>query len=240
MTQPDYKPPRYSDAPMGPEFAIREALINGFAELRNASAELVEFVSRFDNLPQGTQGVWNAQMREALLEVLDPESDNSLKNISLGYPSGDGSLPWIGITIASDAEDTGSATIGDNLVTLYHGIGDAEIDPDNYRLIKHKVKGVDFNASVEVSIWVTSPEMSLMLHEAVNYILMRSKGALAASGIRDTALSSAAFEPSPDMSPREGMVVPITRIALTYQRRWTDTTDPVPTLMTHKFIYRSA
>ena len=53
MTQPDYKAPRYSDAPMGPEFSIREVLINGFAELRNATAQLTEFVSRFDNLPQG-------------------------------------------------------------------------------------------------------------------------------------------------------------------------------------------
>lgn len=239
MTQPDYRPPRYSDAPMGPEFSIREVLINGFAELRNATAQLSEFVSRFDNLPQGSQAEWNDQLREALADVLDPESDNSLRNISLGYPSGDAALPWIGITISSDAEDTGSATIGDNMLTLYHGIGDAEIDPENYRLIRKKVKGVDYNASIEVSVWSTSPEMSLMLHEAVNYILMGNKGELTASGIRDITLSSSAFEPSSELEPRMSAVVPVTRCVLTYQRRWTQTTDPVPTLMEHRFVFRS-
>lgn len=230
--------PLYGDGAFVPEFAIREALINGFAELRNSRAQLIEFVSRFDNLPQGSQQEWNAQCMEAIEQVLDPESDNSLRNISLGYPTQDAALPWVGIVLESDSEDTGGATIGDNLVTIYQPIGDPVTNPDGYELVKHKVKGTDYTATISVSVWSTSPEMSFVLHEAIFYILFGLKGSLSASGIREVGFSSSSLDISSALEPRTGFV-PLTKCVISYQRRRTVTSDPVPTRMSHRFIYRT-
>ena len=232
-------PPRYANHTLVPEFVAREILIRGFAELINSEAQLTELLQRFDALPQGSQDGWLRQCREALLGAFDGASHNSIRDISLGHPGPDAALPWIGVVQLGGNENVANATVGDNDVTLYERMGDPVTNPDGYRLIRHKVKSTDRTATVEVAVWTTSNELSIILHDATRYVLDRHKGDFTAAGVRDITMVVEGMTPSPDMSPRVAYV-PITRIIMQYQDRYTITRDPVPTRMTHRVIYSSS
>jgi hypothetical protein len=225
--------PRYANTAVIPEFVVREQLVLGLAELASSPEQLDEITSRFDALAQGSQDAWREQCRDALVDMLTPTSPNCV-HIILGMALSDAELPVIGIVAAGDNEDATSATMGDTLDVQDEKIGDYVSNPGAFHIVRHRAKGVDHVASVEIGIWTTAPETSTILDEAVRYVLFRRKGHLTSAGVRDVQMAATAAMPSPDLAPRVGYV-PLIRLTMQYQARLTQTTDGMPWKMTHTF-----
>jgi len=227
MTQP--VAPRYANTGVVAEFVIREQIIEGLAELRNAPDQLAELTTRFDALPQGTESEWSTQCRDLLLHMLDPYS-GELVQVSLGHPASDAVLPWVGIVHRGEAEDTSSATLGDIQTRELEVVGSVDDEP-RYRLKKHTITGIDLNVQVEVGIWSVSAEASIVLYEAVQYVIFRRKGQMTSAGIREVTMRADGFEPRNDALPRV-MYVPVINLTCIVNRQARSTRDNVPWKLT--------
>lgn len=234
MTQPVGV--RYANTGVVAEFVIREQLIEGLAELRASPDQLAELTTRFDALPQGTQSEWATQCRDLLLHMLDPES-GELVQVSLGHPANDAVLPWVGIVHRGEAEDPGSALLGDIQLRDVEVTGSVT-DPGRYRLTRHTILGIDLTVQVEVAIWTVSAEATVVLYEAVQYVLFRRKGDMTSAGIREVSMRSDGFEPRNDALPRV-MYVPTVNLTCTVQRQARRTKDNLPWKLTASYTFSS-
>lgn len=229
---------RYANTGPIAELVVREQIIDGLAELRNSREQLDELTTRFDELQQGTQTEWARQCRDLLLSMLDPES-GQLVSVSLGHPDSDAVLPWVGIVDRGASEDIGGATIGDVLRTETERIGDHVTDPTHFRLRKHTTHGTTMNLQVEIATWAVAQEMSIVLQEAVQYVLFRRKGQLAKAGVHDVSMRTEGFSPREDMMPRVSYV-PLLVLTCTVQRRMTRVQDNVPWKVSFTYSFASS
>jgi hypothetical protein len=235
MTAPSQ--PRYANTGPVAEFVIREQIVEGLIELRDSPQQLGELTTRFDSMPQGSETEWSVQCRAMLLHMLDPEGGEFV-TVSLGHPSSDATLPWVGIVHRGESEDMAAASMGDVLDVQNEHIGTSD-DLTHFHIRKHITRGVTVSSQVEIAVWAVSAEASVILHEAVQYVLFRRKGHIAAAGVRDMVMRTDGFEPREDMLPRVSYVPTVT-LTCSVQRRAVVTRDNIPHQVAITFTFSSS
>ena len=226
-------------ATINAEFLIRETLIMGFAEFASSRAQQDEVLDRIDMLRQGSQESWRADCAAALRDTFDPQSPNFLSNVCIGHPTQEATLPWIGIVLMAEAEDPAGSMLGDVLTRQYTTTGDLDSNPEGFRVIRHEVLSTDYTATVQIAVWTTVPELSIVLQATAQYVMELHKDILGRAGVYTITLTTSSLSPDPTLEPRVAYV-PIVTCVLTFPRRRTKTTDPVPNRLTQTFIYTSS
>lgn len=218
------------------ELLVREVLFNGLHELANDEVALAELVQRVDTLRDGSQDTWTADLVAAFRSMMDPASDDYLQ-FRMGLPFEAGHLPCVSLIKEAGAEDTGGAVAGDVLDEKYVQIGTYDYTPQagslptpsvvapvtgTPLLEKHTKIGTAWTTTVQVGSWTTSVELSLVLDAAINHVLFRDKGRLAAAGVVDVGLTEGGSptDESQQVSLRVGYV-PLQRVTLDWIRAQT-------------------
>lgn len=226
-------------ATINAEFLIRETLLMGFAEFASSKAQQHEVLDRIDMLRQGSQSSWREDCAAALRDTFDPTSPNALQNVCIGHPTQEAVLPWIGIVQMAEAEDASGSMAGDILTRVYSTTGDLETNPEGFRVIRHEVLSTDYTSTIQVAVWTTVPELSIVLQAAAQYVMELHKDTLGRAGVYTITMSCSSFTPDPMLEPRVAYV-PIITVVLSFPRRRTRTTDPVPNRITQRYVYGSS
>lgn len=214
------------------ELLVRQVLLEGLVELAGDDVRMSELFERADDLDQGSQTMWTADLKAAVRRMVTSAPVQGGVLIGVGYPNNAAVLPFVSIIAESAAEDAGGATMGDILHRFYETVGTpSATDPSASRSVRHLVTGVDYTTAVQVGTWTTAPEDSLALHAVVRHLLFRHKGRMVRGGVRELSFSENGFAPSSELYPYTGYV-PVLRCTIEWTLRQTRRTSPVPTRVT--------
>lgn len=217
-----------------PELLLRQVLMEGLIELAGTPDQVEELFRRSDDLRQGSQDDWGDDYRRGL-EVLVREGGI---RVHIGIPMTEAVFPAVSIVTASSSEDAGGATLGGVLGVGWRSFGTPAVDPNLFVVERHTTIGGDWNSSLQVGCWATTPEESVLVKATVAYLLFRHKGRLTTAGIRDLSMSESGFTPDPQMYPRVGYV-PAFNVSIEWTRRQTRVRRPVPTRITIRSTFRN-
>lgn len=209
MTSTTYGPPG-SGMALVPELALRQALIEEFRLLASDRDRMLEIVRRVDDLRESSGADWERDLRQAAVRMLLPEHPGEGVRFGLGYPDGDGVMPFVSIVVGASPEDASNATMGN----VQHRRCQFEGD----RLIEFTTLGEPYTTNVQVGSWTTAPEESLLLHSLVREALKAGEGRLARAGILELSLADVGLEPDSDDFPRTGYV-PVWQCSIRWTRR---------------------
>ncbi len=205
------------------EFLLRSMLVEGFVALGASVTRVDDLVRRVDELQQGSQRAYSAEMREAVLALCAPNA----VPVFVGYPQDEGTLPCVSIVTDAGGEAEGAAVVGgDLLARRYERVG--TIGEDDCKLYAVDTIGGEFNVSLQIGTWATSPELAVLLHEIVRAVVFADKGRLTEAGVLDVGINESGFQPDPSMYPRVGYV-PVMAIRVSMQYEQNERTGPLPT-----------
>lgn len=215
---------------MVPELLLRQVIMDGVVELAADAPRLDELFERVDNLYEGSQYSWSADMRARVREIA---TTPGLLRVGVGYPMSPGVIPYVSIVVESGGEQADEAMTGDiaNESTVQTGVPSAT-DPAASSVEAHTVLATGWSTTLQVGVWSRAPEESVLLHSIVREILFREKGRLLTAGVHDVGFTESGF--SPEGSPLYPDVgyVPMLRAVMRWTLRSTRREGPVPTRVT--------
>lgn len=203
--------PYGSNNQFSPDLLVRQVLLEGLALLARDPVRSTMLYERFDDLVGGSQdeqpGSWRARLRE-----LTQYGAEEALQIGVGHPHDAARLPYVGVVLDSGSEVASMARLND-LQAVSHEVigedvqnGDGSYDFGSQRVIQHRHRQTDWTSSIQVSTWATTPEESLLVHEAVREVLLNDKGRLRPAGITNVSFSDTGFAPDVQIRPRTGWV----------------------------------
>ena len=176
---------------------------------REVQAYVNELVQRLDTLKRGTQDTWEKTLRDALREMLDPESQRYVE-VMIGYPLGIAQYPALSIVLDSGGENTGEAIAGDehhrfNTISKPTAVSPptvATVPITEHLLTRNRVMGTGETSVVQIAAWAVAPERSLLLQAAARWALFHEKGLFQKRGVHDITWREGGVEPSEELAPR--------------------------------------
>lgn len=177
-----------------PVFVIQEALAIGLQVLREDSHAIDEIVGRDDVY---TTPEWRREMRAALVNVIDPRSDECIEvHPSVPIPYGSARLPWVSVTEGAGGEDPSGATFGNLRDDIFEYRG------PNQELWRTRTLGVVEDTTIEVGVWDHNPSRGHLLFAACRWALLQQTQRLYERGIQGISVRSGGVEVNADMEPR--------------------------------------
>ncbi|MFA5801218.1 MAG: hypothetical protein WC911_01945 [Thermoleophilia bacterium] len=218
------------------ELRIREILLRGIVDLASDEERLNLLFRRVDGLPQGTQETWAEDLKTLLkLSVTDPAARI---RVIIGYPWDVNSLPCWSIVKEGGSENDSEATMGDEagLVNVQTGhIHDSD-GVEWPRIVGYTAYGIPWTSNFQIGTWATTPDVSILLHEAAIEILDIARGELDTSGVQSISLSEpGGMIPNPEQHPSLGVgYIPLVRVSCKWTRLRLQKRSPRPTHVTRR------
>lgn len=180
---------------------MQEAIVVGLQTLRSDARAVEELIGREDELRHNSANEWRRALRGALLQMLDPSSDQYAE-VLIGYPTPMGSarLPAISLIVDSGGENAAEA-VADNVLRVssaFHG--------PNQEIWETTEIGAGQRSVVQIGSWSPSPERSTLLVAAVKWSLYAMQELLTGRGIHEVSFSEGGVEVSKDLEPRVAYV----------------------------------
>lgn len=179
------------------DLALQEALVLGLHTLASDRRAIEELVGREDTLRNNTADAWKASLRAALVEMLDPGSDQYC-DVLLGYPVGSGiaRLPALSIVVDGGGENQGETVCGNLIREGYEFVG------PNQELWATTELGAGQTSTLQIGAWSTAPERSALLIAAAQWALYQQQTRLLERGIHEISYRRGGQEVAPEMEPR--------------------------------------
>lgn len=197
-----------------PELLIQEAIVVGLHTLVSDRHALSEMVSRDDALRHNTAAEWHDALRDSLRQMLDPQSPKYV-DVLLSYPTPAGPnefarLPAISIIPDGGGENTSEVVAGDLLRQFCERRG------PNQEIWRTTEFGAGQRTTLQVGVWTTEQEATVVLYAAVKWALYREKAELNRKGVHELSYTEGGVEPNPKLEPRVAFVP-----MLNVQMSWT-------------------
>lgn len=200
-----------------PDYLLVSFLRRRLTVLAADSERLGELYARLDaelGAPAQAQA-----MLERLRALVRWGSEDEL-TVRLGYPDEHARLPAVSVVMASGSENPAAATFEDVFALSHELVIPEGGTAADAVCVQRRHKLVEHSSSIQIGTWATTPEESLLVHEAVRICLLVDKQRLTAHGIRDVTFGEGGVVPDPRLRPRVGYV-PMLTCTLTWDLRHT-------------------
>jgi hypothetical protein len=180
-----------------PVLSLQEALVIGLQTLRSDQRAIEELIGRQDSLRHNTANEWRRALTAAMLEMLDPSSDQ-FAEVLIGYPTppGKARLPAISLVVDSGGENPAEAVAGNILrvSSEFHG-------PDQEAWETTEI-GAGQRTTVQIGAWSPAPERGILLTAAVKWCLYFAQDLLKQRGIHEVSYTEGGVQVPPELEPR--------------------------------------
>lgn len=183
-----------------PILHLQESLTVALQSLRSDDRAIYELLGRRDLLQYRSTDRWRLALHDALIEMLDPSTDQCI-DLRIGYPESGGAahLPCVSLVVDGGGENDAEAVAGNVLrvSSEFHG--------PNQELWETTEIGAGQRSVVQIGAWSPAPERSMLLIAAIKWALYFIQDRLKANGIHSLTFTEGGVAPG-ELDPRVAYV----------------------------------